>query len=34
MATAWMMKSSREGLHKLLNGGPPQQWWLQWMNWK
>jgi len=28
MATTWMMNSNRDGLHKLNNGGSPQQWWL------
>ena len=33
MAAAWRMKSNREGLHKFLSGGSPQQWWQQWTNW-
>jgi len=34
MTTTLMKKPSREGLHKLLCSESPQQWWLQWMNWK
>ena len=34
MTMARMVISNRKGLNKLISSGSPQQWWLQWTNWK